>query len=67
MKKWIPNSFRVLKFNNLGNGFSNAIFEVFDIILMPMPSARRNFIFAGEKKFGRRKVKFRWQKINFMK
>ena len=32
-----------------------------------MPSARRNFIFAGEKKFCRRKVKFRRRKINFMK
>ena len=36
-------------------------------ILMPMPSARRNFIFAGEKKFRRQKVKFRPRKINFMK
>ena len=35
--------------------------------LMLMPSARRNFIFGGEKKFRRRKVKFRRRKINFMK
>ena len=34
---------------------------------MPMPSARRNFIFGGEKKFHQWKVKFRLQKITFIK